>query len=202
MPELSIIGTAGRGKTGRKMTRALYMKMVRHARNFVQERFSADTLRLVSGGAAWADHLAVSLYLTGRVKSASVPPPPICCNSLVLHMPAPWMAAGSMYHDTGVRNWKTNPGGTANFYHSLFGKRMNGDHTSTLHGINNAIGLGAVYNDNYAGFHARNAAVAGSQYILAYTWGEGDVPADGGTRHTWNLAKGERFHIPLSSLVG
>ena len=54
---LAVIGTAGRDKT-QHMTRGLWQAMKADLQGRLK---SGDTL--VSGGAAWADHLAVQAYL-------------------------------------------------------------------------------------------------------------------------------------------
>ena len=58
--------------------------------------------RLVSGGAAWADHVAVTLALDGTVDPAA----------LTLHLPAAF--------EDGRFDADTRDGGTANHYHRLF----------------------------------------------------------------------------------
>ena len=53
-----------------------------------------------------------------------------------------------------------------------------------------AEGYGAMFN--------RNKKVAASaELVLAYTFGTGDQPADGGTKNTWDQCKGDRIHVPL-----
>src|SRR5690606_1280513 len=70
---IAIIGTAGRGDDAAKLGPALFAAMVRDA----AERVAAfPDPRLVSGGAAWADHVAVKLFLEGKVAG------------LTLHLPA------------------------------------------------------------------------------------------------------------------
>ena len=37
--------------------------------------------------------------------------------------------------------------------------------------------------------------------VRAYTWGEGAVPADGGTAHTWRQSSApQKIHVPLASI--
>lgn len=51
---------------------------------------------------------------------------------------------------------------------------------------------------------ARNAKVArDATSMLAYTFGDGEQPAKGGTLDTWNaFGAGDRAHIPLTELLG
>ena len=65
-----------------------------------------------------------------------------------------------------------------------------------------------IIQDPIKGFLDRNIDVAKSaDFIVAYTFGPGDVPADGGTRHTWFQSiklrpDAKRVHIPIQSLTG
>lgn len=55
---VSIIGTAGRGESREGLNAALYSKMVTAAEQWIAATVSGE-VNLVSGGAAWADHIAV-----------------------------------------------------------------------------------------------------------------------------------------------
>jgi hypothetical protein len=137
---------------------------------------------LVSGGAAWADHLAVELFLQGHA------------SALTLHLPAPFTKKfeGPM----------SSSASAANFYHSVFSRTL-GRHT--LSDIERAIAIGAELTTEparagYGGMFARNLKVAKAEKLLAYTFGPGDVPADGGTRDTWDKCLGEKVHVSLPTL--
>lgn len=56
---LAIIGTAGRGDDAKKLTIDHWNEMVKVAEEIAKFEKATD---LVSGGAAWADHVAVQLY--------------------------------------------------------------------------------------------------------------------------------------------
>jgi len=45
-------------------------------------------------------------------------------------------------------------------------------------------------------FHERNSHLAASDYLLALTWGSGDVPMEGGTMDTWKKCRGRKYHVP------
>lgn len=177
MTKIAIIGTAGRDKT-KPMTLALWNWMLDDA-----ERHVKFEHHLVSGGAAWADHLAVALYINGKV------------DHLTLHLPAPFV--------NGRFNGPDNSSASAaNYYHGRFSRTLGVD---TMHGIAMAIDGGATVTHEparpgYSGMFARNAKVARVDGMLAYTFGEGDVPADGGTRDTWDQCRGKRIHVPLPIL--
>lgn len=179
-PKVAIIGTAGRDKT-KNMNRKLWQWMLNDARSRLR-----PGAHLVSGGAAWADHLAVELFLSGYA------------SALTLHLPAPMNEAQTQF----VGEHKS-AGGAANYYHRMFSNVLG---RPTILDISRAanmehcdgsfepsgIGMGA--------FFARNAKVAKVDQMLAYTFGQGDVPADGGTKHTWDLCKGQKLHVTLPDL--
>ena len=163
------------------MSAALWDSMVSDAKKRVT---SGDVL--VSGGAAWADHLAVKLFLDGSVKG------------LALHLPAP-IAAGIF---TGPE--RSSAGSAANYYHGLF-KRITG--VDGMKEIDTAIARGALVTyepeaAGYAAMYARNKKVSdGSNAVLAYTFGAGDIPADGGTKATWDQSKAvSKVHVDLGAM--
>lgn len=143
-------------------------------------------IELVSGGAALSDHVAVALH-----KMYGYP--------LTLHLPCKWDLGKKAFFDTGVNDWETNPGGTANFYHRKFSQTMGRDESYSLESMDALIREKKITTSTSRGFHARNRKVAGSDVVIAFTWGE-TCPPPGGTAHTWSLVKGERIHICLSSL--
>jgi hypothetical protein len=53
---VAIIGTAGRGRDGMRMNKELFSKMVDKAVHIIRDvlKLSFDSIRLVSGGAAWS----------------------------------------------------------------------------------------------------------------------------------------------------
>ena len=169
--KLALIGTAGRDRPD-QMSRALWAVMLADARRRVR-----PTDHLVSGGAAWADHLAVHLFLTGHVAG------------LTLHLPAPVSAKGYM-----------GPSGksaaaASNFYHHRFAASTG---LSPFEDLLEAIAKGANITtqaeaDGYGALFARNRLVAeAAGAVLAYTWAPGDAPDDGGTKFTLYLVRGLR----------
>lgn len=175
MTKIAIIGTAGRDKT-KPMNIHLWQWMLRHAIDNVPRG-----AHLVSGGAAWADHLAVWLFLNGYARE------------LTLHLPAP-------FRNSLFRGPSKSSSSAANWYHEKFSEAT-GLHS--LMDITMAIGdedCSVTMEDTHNGFSgmfARNAKVAQADEMFAYTFGQGDAPEDGGTRHTWDLCAGKRVHIAL-----
>lgn len=171
--KIAIIGTAGRDKS-KPMTSDLWEWMVRDALMRVPRGS-----HLVSGGAAWADHLAVDLFLSGHA------------GELTLHFPTPF--------DKRFIGPQAGAASAANYYHSIF-SRITG--RNSLAEIQRALDIGAISTSepaasSYGGMFARNAKVAQSEKMLAYTFGIAR-PTGGGTLDTWNKCKGDRTHISLS----
>lgn len=177
----AIIGTAGRDPSS-NMDAALWGLMVSDAIYRIPKGAS-----VVSGGAAWADHLAVHLYLCGHA------------GDLKLHLASPRPIKSAF---PGARGTAAQ---AANYYHQAFSEVIG---RSSIGEIAEAIERGAQYTTQplHSGLYAfklRNLSVAedATKGALAYTWGNGSVPKDGGTAHTWRLMKCPKQHIPLSKLV-
>lgn len=182
---IAIIGSAGR-KCGSKyyidmLPNDCYDKMLELCREEIQKIANGRNVVLVSGGAALADHMAVTLF---NEKFAS---------GLILCLPCEWDVEKCQFADTGVVNWKTNPGGTSNFYHRKFSKHFGID---SLKEIDIAINNGAVL-DIEKGFFARNSQIACSEYLIAFTSSDTDVPNTNGTLSTWSKSKGMKIHVKI-----
>lgn len=170
---VSVIGTAGRG---RPLCSSHYDWMVAKALGHIKKE---DVV--ISGGAAWADHVAISLFLMKKV------------NKLVLHLPAALDLEKQQFAGDSK-----SPGGIANYYHRRFSLAMGGDENQSLKTLCSLVENPQVKMTVSAGFHARNGLVARqSQLMLAFTFGEGDQPLDGGTSHTWGLASCKKIHYSL-----
>jgi hypothetical protein len=160
---LAIIGTAGRGDDAKALTAAHWRMMTCVAQTVVTV---LECDHLVSGGSAWADHVAVQLFLDGAVKR------------LTLHLPCGW-------HDY-EKHWA--------FEGNAVGQRLNQLHSAFIgvtgvdswEQIQRAIQRGAEVRVNRGGFKARNSDVAEQgASLLAFTFSGGPDPADGGTADTW-----------------
>jgi hypothetical protein len=198
---LAIIGTAGRGADRHRLTRKLWEALQADAarrigplcRDLGAERAE---LVLVSGGAAWADHLAVRLWRAGAA------------GALELYLPAPLDGRG---FDRSLA-----VGRSMNHLHARFRTAGGCD---SLAELCQAQRLGAAVTTR-PGRAARNAAVAASaDAVLAYTFGGvrtvcvgprdpgfGEPALAGvdepGTADTWARAQGARrkCHVPLACL--
>lgn len=93
-------------------------------------------------------------------------------------------------------------GGAANYYHSTFSKTIG---RKTMVEIQSAIDKGATVTTQptaagYAAMSKRNKLVADQcDHMIAFTFGMGDIPTDGGTKMTWDMAGASknRQHVPL-----
>lgn len=183
--KIAIIGTAGRDKT-KPMTYQTWVWMLRQAKALMPTAAASQT-HLVSGGAAWADHLAVQLFLDG------------VASELTLHLPAPLDNQGYFGGSQGTA------GGAANFYHSKF---------SLIAGLNSreqileasrqpgCRGSTQPIKQGYSAMFARNALIVteldhATDRMLAFTFGQGTEPDDGGTKHTWDLFHGSKQRITI-----
>jgi len=164
----AIVGTAGRKDDGNKLSATHFKAMCEMAEGLIKilkERNYAPTV-LVSGGAAWADHVAVKLFLSGVVPK--------------LRLFLPCKFENGAYVDNGIQDFKQNPGSVANKYHNEFKTKTK---ITSLSDITIAISKGAeVHVAN--GFWARNGLVAKSDILLAMTFGNKEYVKDGGTAHT------------------
>jgi len=201
---LAIIGSAGRNEDGARFASdadrppAKYVaEMLRAAREAVDKTGATE---LVSGGAAWADHIAVMLFLEEPERF-----------TLRLELPAELTEEKNgerRYVDTGVRNFKTNPGGTANYYHELFQSAFSKARAgwSPFKDIATAARHANCTIRVTPGLHARNEKVAMADHCLAMTFGDGAQLKDGGTAHTMGLFTGRNdhgwgYHFDLNTLT-
>lgn len=178
MNRIAIIGTAGRDKS-KPMTLALWEWMLADALSRVP-----SGAHVVSGGAAWADHLAVELFRCGHA------------GELTLHLPAP-------FHNQQFIGPRQSAGNAANYYHQLFSKAIGRNTRADIEWAAEQPMVNGSFEpeaEGYGAMFARNLKVAACEEMLAYTFGTGDRPADGGTAHTWDRCRGQRVHVPLPTL--
>lgn len=199
MSKLAIIGTAGRYSDGKQLAtdpKRYLMRMLDAAREV--SRLTGAT-ELISGGAAWSDHIAVLLFIEDPERY-----------SLELELPAalePNSEGGLKYHDKGTRDFKDNPGAVSNHYHHQFNATLAKSR------------LGSSFVDFFlvsshpkvtinvgTGFLERNLVVAAkAHHCLAMTFGDDRQLKEGGTMHTMKafLSKrdhGQSFHLDLNTL--
>lgn len=197
-PVLAIIGSAGNRDDAARLSGPLFDALcdasVRAASDF-------GCCVAVSGGAAFADHGAVRLFLEGTV------------SRLILRLPAAWDG----------RRFVPMPGstaGTANTANRLHKSFSEAAGLDSLGELAEAIRRGAEVS-HARGFLVRNEQVArDASHLVAFTFGFGADEADfspedagfqrhsegglkdGGTAHTWNAAWGltAKRHVNLFAL--
>lgn len=182
-PCLAVIGTAGRDANP-KLTRNLWEDMCEHFSLYLHEN---NVKHVVSGGAAWADHLAVYAKLNGKV------------DRLTLFLPA-------RLNYSGYIGPKKSSASASNYYHKRFSQTIAEDSLVQLNDVLKRPGVSACFEEASSGYGSlfkRNLKVAKfCTSILAYTFNPYDFPADGGTRHTWdNSSAEEKVHIDLTKFA-
>lgn len=194
MVRIGVIGTAGRKDDAPLMSKELYDDMYRILLNYLAP-WKDEDITLVSGGAAWADHLAVRAFLEQKC-------------ALELHLPAPFQNSKFLVN---ASNFQVNlsPGSIANFYHHKMSSLLG---HNTLFELQRAIDKKAHY-QVYDGFYARNLKVGNVDMLIAFTFGTHDYNGpkvnatlaglkDGGSAHTWNNSSAKyMIHINLNELL-
>lgn len=170
----AIVGTAGRKDDAERLSvnhfEAMYECAFQLLKQFEESEYGVD--QVVSGGAAWADHVAVRLFLEKKIEKLKLCFPCQFDASSVMFDPTPLTA------NERQRGYST--GEIANNLHRKFSRKLG---RSSLNEILLAVQQGAEV--IFAkGFYARNAIVAKSDIILAMTFGENEWMKDGGTAHT------------------
>jgi hypothetical protein len=180
---LGIIGTAGRGADGTKLTEEHFRFMCETARVLIRNH---EISRLVSGGAAWADHVAIEVYQT-RLNTGLFD-----LKYLSLHLPAPWDAENMRFSENVPDN---DAGKISNYYHDKFSKKRGSSSFEDLDDVilsaerkNHGEVPSGITRSISASFKGRNCLVASeAQILLAFTFGRGQVLKDGGTKMTWDM---------------
>jgi hypothetical protein len=172
---LAIIGTAGRLDDEKRLSKESFGAMCLVAEELIKQlgENNYPVTHLVSGGSAWADHVAVKLFLNKKVSN--------------LRVFIPCQFENGMFTDIipvrvihGV-NKQFEPGSTLNVLHNKFSRKV-GIHSLTE--IHLAQIEGAEILPCKGGFYGRNAMVAKSDILLAMTFGEGRTVKEGGTADT------------------
>jgi len=180
---LAIIGTAGRGDDYAKLSKDTWNNVKKTVLKFIEEHSVTD---LISGGAAFADHLAVGLFNKE------------ICSKLHLALPCQFDIQKNEFVSEGFKS----AGGTANYYHKRFSKMMGRE---SLTEISAAIQKQCKLSYG-KGFLDRNKIVAeNSVILLAITFGEKEQVKDGGTSHTTRLfikknGNENAYHLDLNEM--
>jgi len=191
--KVGIAGSAGRKEDAEKLDRHIWLKMRDKVMDYLDNNIPEDydQVCLISGGAAWSDHLAVSIFNSGYSFGKTKP-----CD-LVLCLPC-YFRSAEFDTSRGTANQRKTAH-TANYYHDKFEEKT-GEHS--LQQIYIALQNGAhqMVRD---GFFERNKEVAklATDLLLAFTFKQGNEPKQGGTLHTWRMSRAkERKHFNIGLL--
>ena len=184
-----IIGTAGRSHK-ELLTDKAWSNMVAKARELVPKGAMG-----ISGGAAWADHIAVELYRLGHL------------SQLMLHLPAPIDNISCCFVG-GYIGGPKSAASAANYYHGMFSQVLQRNTLQDIVEAIQTIGCGYTFQPPDMGLRAmfvRNALVAKEvsegDMALAYTWDRGEL-SDSGTKNTWDQIKiSNKQHVSMFDMV-
>lgn len=175
-----------------------FTRMCADLTTYLSCNFGAQPVELVSGGAAWSDHVAVKLFMNGTVKY------------LRLCLPCEWDATVNQFVDTtpqgglrrvtrrtNERSWIVNPGKLANQYHHKFSRMCCID---SLGELSLAMMRPECTTSIYGDFHNRNDAIAKTVNILiAFTFATRAEDITGGTGYTWNKCNEIKNFITINN---
>lgn len=180
---LAIIGTAFRKEDNNHCSKPMFDAMHLVAGRLLDtlEETNYKITHLVSGGNTGAEHIAVKLYLENKVPN------------LRLFLTSGWNDGN--FKDTGIVDWKKNPGAALNIYHRKFQVTTG---INSLSDIQVASFKGAELIEVSKGYYARNSLVAKSDCVLAMTFGNKHFVKEGTTvdiiqRYLERVKKGEIF---------
>jgi hypothetical protein len=203
---IAVVGTSGRQEAGARLVAADFSAMVERVSRSVR-----PTDVLISGGAAWADHVAVQLFLDGKV------------GGLVLHLPGELMMkevpgeTPRMQFDNG--GFMTS-GSTANLYHDQFATALGLQPGDTIAQLQQAIDKGAVVTFGNGASPTRSNDTEISSFIARNRWIAQDAtramvtlsfdptpngPNDGGSGHAvrehkrWNPGA-KQLHLDIRQI--
>lgn len=177
-----IIGSAGRLGDAKQVCPENFEWMFKHIEEQLSEKLFLNLgasaqpvpLHIMSGGAAYVDHLAVRL----KLKYSWI--------QLHLCLPAEWDSDRKQFVDSGVKDFRINPGGTSNYYHRQFSSKIG---CNSLEELDSVIPSAIVQIET--GFSARNTLLTGPvDLLLAYTFSSNPAkPGSNGTLSTWTKSK-------------
>lgn len=211
-PSLAIIGTAGRNDDYDKLSKQSYERMVIAVSNCLHylsglNRLSIRDIKVFSGGAAWADHVAVGLCLERIIPFEN------------LTIFAPTEFKNSKFTGVGFTGVRTAD--TINYHHRRFSEKIS---ESSLGHLAQVQRKGAVIVPGNGNFKDRNTKIAESVtpngLLIAFTFGHNDCTRDpwvmmfnnsdttateagvkpGGTADTFNKAYCRKAHVKLEQL--
>lgn len=180
MVVVSICGSAGRNNNHLKITPLLFEKLYNLFLFIINkiEINKGEKINLLSGGAAFIDHIAVKLFLNFP-------------DRFNLHLALP-----CNFHKNEFEYYSST-GKTANYYHKLFSEQMSSQQkVNSLREISEAVEKGAAFSI-HKGFKARNSLIANCDYLLAA--GFSSCPT-GGTKDTYDkCVKAKKIYFNIET---
>ncbi|BCS83015.1 hypothetical protein QLL95_gp1108 [Cotonvirus japonicus] len=173
---LGIIGVSGRTLSDEKLLLNNHFDWMKEiVEIFCEDVLSCNDITLISGGSAWCDHVAVSMFLTGNYPK------------LILYLPTDFDMDKKCFTNT-------YEGIILNNLHDKFSKKIKIDTLQEIYECINHINCEVVVKK---GFYARNELIATNiHHIIAFSFG--DVPK-GGTLNTWKkINHNKKTHFNLN----
>lgn len=192
--KIGIIGTALRVQEEFRLVlgfgaSVIWQQMLQSVENQLRQwNLQPDQVHLISGGAAWSDHVAVRLFIRYHEQGRPF-------HGLTLYLPANWTGQG---YDPNQRT-----AFTSNFYHQQMSEAL---FINSLQEIETARKYGATLISG-SDFGVRNRKIAAnSEFLIAFTW---DVkqgrPGSNGTLQTWSMCRhiseARKRLIPLAAFM-
>ena len=181
--KLAVVGSAGRGDDARLINGELYAQMAAALKQVMVQ--VGPVSHLVSGGAAFADHLAVGFFLRDLVPGLS------------LHLPAFYSRSARQY----VEPYAKSSGSISNYWHREFSRKCGGN---SLNSISEALSKQGASHKTYMGFDLRNTGIAEeADAIVAFTFGVNASVKHGGSWDTMKQAMARSiptFHVTLKTM--
>jgi hypothetical protein len=176
---IAITGSSARQPEDKKLLMKEHMEWMHNRIRFFIQLMNLDPkkIMLMSNGSAWADHVAVQLYLTWEFYG------------IELYLPSKFDIKQRKYINT-------HEGRKLNELHSYYNQVTGVNPFDEL--------LRAIHGKDRArvtikrGYKQRNTLMAGNcDYLIAFTFSD-TVPTRGGTVHTWNRYDTyEKIHFNL-----
>jgi hypothetical protein len=182
--KLAIVGTSGRDKDDANKLEKKHMEWMKSmVECYISEilKINKDQVILVSGGSAWADHVAVQLYRDGGFAG------------LELYIPSGFNTKLHQYMNT-------YEGRLLNALHKQCQDKTGYPIFEELTSVNSKKkGVSIVIHRH---FKPRNTLIAKNcDHIIAFTFNKTE-PMGGGTLDTWNkVSHTNKIHFDLSSAV-
>lgn len=180
--KLAVVGVSGNDPIDKKKLCAEHMtymaeNVLCYIENIIKKPKS--DIILVSGGSAWADHVAVQLYLTGEFAG------------IELFLPSRFDIKQKKYINT-------HEGRKLNQLH-LECKEKTG--MEVFEELTKTVSRKAVKVTIQRGFKPRNTLISKNcDYLIAFSF-DPDVPTKGGTLDTWQKVKhNNKIHISLTQM--